>query len=687
MRKSIIGMGAGILPWLGSGIVGGGFGGAAGAAAGLALAAFAIGRTRFAGESPKMLEAAAAVYFGLYLGEVLLAGGAFFGRHGPWLMHAVLAAVAFGSILAGRPFTLQYAREDWPRAYWDNPAFLRTNVVISHCWGFVFLVGAIIAAKQPTHAAAAAAAGLTVGAGAVFTVWFQRWFPRRQVARMLAAREDYRWSAPALGAPADDPERHDAIVVGAGIGGLTAAALLAKSGRKVLVVESHDRVGGYCSSWLRKPLVGGRALRFVFDAGVHDVSGLGPGEPLSELLRRLDAADRLEWLPMPQRYHCAGHAIDIPEGADAFARHLTGLFPEEADGIAAFVKTMLAVRAALYSTMKNGVPRPPADVATMMAFPRRHPLAMAWMERPYRSLIDRHVQHPALRRILLMLCPYLSDRVEDLTVAAMAPLFGYVLHGGRYPAGGSMRLAEVLADIVREHGGTVLLRSPVRRIVVEADGVRGIETASGTIHRAPAVVSNADLRRTVLELVGEGRLPEGYLARARGLEPATSGFMVTLGVDFVPEVPPIIMIDDQAGGVGVAIPSLVDPSLASEGHAAVTLMTLLPGTRAGGWDRGAADYEARKRGIGDRLIDAAETAIPGLSRHIVDRQDASPATFGRYAHTTDGAIYGFRRGAWMPPARTPIRGLCLAGAGVFPGSGVEAVAISGALAVEALMDS
>jgi phytoene dehydrogenase-like protein len=83
-------------------------------------------------------------------------------------------------------------------------------------------------------------------------------------------------------------------------------------------------------------------------------------------------------------------------------------------------------------------------------------------------------------------------------------------------------------------------------------------------------------------------------------------------------------------------------------------------------------------------MDLAEGALPNLRRHIVYRQDGSPATFARYAWTTGGAIYGPAVGQWRPPAKSPIDGLVLAGSGVFPGAGVEAVVISGTLAADAL---
>jgi hypothetical protein len=168
------------------------------------------------------------------------------------------------------------------------------------------------------------------------------------------------------------------------------------------------------------------------------------------------------------------------------------------------------------------------------------------------------------------------------------------------------------------------------------------------------------------------------------LRPSTSAFVVFLGVDYVPDVEPITMLAAGGRQIGIAIPSKVDPSLAPRGHSSVSLITLMPPAPDGAWNRKTPGYAAKKRSLGDALIAEAEQALPGLRGHIVYRQEGSPATFARYAWTTGGAIYGAGVGQWQPPIKSPVEGLVLAGAGVFPGAGVEAVVISGTLAADAI---
>jgi phytoene dehydrogenase-like protein len=132
------------------------------------------------------------------------------------------------------------------------------------------------------------------------------------------------------------------------------------------------------------------------------------------------------------------------------------------------------------------------------------------------------------------------------------------------------------------------------------------------------------------------------------------------------------------------IPPKADPSLAPTGHAAVTLVRLVPQPEVASWDREAPNYAQRKREIGDELIATAERVIPRLPEHIVYRQEGAPPTFARFAWTTGGSIYGPARNSKRPPVKSPLPGLYLAGSGVFPGAGIEAVVISGTLAADAL---
>jgi all-trans-retinol 13,14-reductase len=635
-----------------------------------------------------VLEAGSLGLFAL-IGAALLVSPQWTVANALWLSFIGLGAISLGSVLFGLPWTSDYSRSAYP----DNaqtPQFHMVNAAITALWGILFV--AMGACRW-----AGASQWITttiVLAGAIMSIFGPRLAVRLLLRRLRAAREAFDWSPPAF--VPDDSSDCDVAVIGAGIGGLTAAALLADAGRRVAVFDQHVVAGGYCHTYLRKARHDGKPVIYRFDAGPHDFSGIWPGGSVTSVLERLGVADRLQWQRVDHAYYLQGGRVDVPRDWRDYVRLLCEKFPDSATGISTLFDVIHAIFEDMYATGKgrSGIPGMPQTVDDLLAFPRLHPHAFRWMNEPFDKLVAAHVSDPAVITVLNALSGYLGDGNERLTCAQMVPIFGYYFKGGHYPLGGSGRLADVLVEAIEQRGGKVHLKSPVRRILVEQGRAAGVILADGRTIRARAVISNADIRRTFLELIDPKLLPSQFSSRLEHAEPANSAFSVHLGLDFEPDIRPAAHLTAPLG-VGLAMMSKLDPSAAPRNHATLTLISLVPHETAQDWFpadsredwkawRRSAVYEARKEEFGDRMIAAAETIIPDLSRHIVYRTDASPVTYARYDWASSGAIYGISRQGRLKGSKSPIRNLVIAGGGNV-GAGVEAVVISGAEAAEALV--
>jgi phytoene dehydrogenase-like protein len=641
---------------------------------------------------PRLFGITAQGFFVIDFVAVVVLKSVLFIDFGTALAGLSLAGMTAFSLIKDIPFSLEYVRDDWPPLFWGDPVFRRTNRIISTVWLGLFVIIAflgVVATPSSRPWLAALLPLLIAGGGAIYSIGFAAWYPLREGKRVLDAREPYHWPDPTFGpARPDGNTTHDVIVIGAGVGGLTAAALLARRGLRVLLVEQRFSPGGYCTSWergIRTRANRDRRLRYVFDAGVYNVSGLGPRGTIRNKMRELGLEDRVTWQRMHHEYILPGGTrIKIPPDIKSFIEMLQAQFPAEKEHIARFFAQIELFNRELFldTDRTNGIVLYPRTPQEYVAYPKTHSHAFYWMDRPYLKMLEAYFRDPQLRHLLTIITNYLTDAPETLTVLNVAPLFQYYFEGAYYPSGGAQAFPNALVESIQANGGKVLFRAPVRRILVENGRAVGIELESGAIHRAEAVISNADVLRTFAELLPPEHVPPDFLGRLTARKPSTSVFMVFLGLDYMPKLEPVTALALDGKELWIVITSKVDPSLAPEGCANLTLSRLIPHEEALTWDRTVKGYLGRKREAGDKLITLAEQVIPGLRAHIVYRQEASPATFTRFARTSDGAIYGMATGQPHTPMRSPIERLYMVGSSVFPGAGIEAAVTSGATAAD-----
>jgi phytoene dehydrogenase-like protein len=503
----------------------------------------------------------------------------------------------------------------------------------------------------------------------------------------------------------------DVIMVGAGIGGLTAAAYLAAAGKRVLVVDRGTRPGGHGTVFER----GG----YEFDIGLTFVASGMDGRPepdrwlapLGIALRwnRIDSMDKVVFGD--------GSRFEAPLGIDAYRDALHDALPDERVAVDRYLHLIVELDKQLTAfttaTGLSGVPRALRGVATLVRYSRT----------TLGDTFDSLQLSPRARVLLGRNAGSIGLPPSQTPLVLHAAMAMSAMRDSWYPAGGPSVIADRLAEVVTAHGGELLLGHEVTRIDVGGGAVTGVEVraADGAARQlgAAVVVSNADIKRTFLELLAPEVVPEPLRRMVRGFTMSLPFGVVyaVLDRDLAAEgvaVNFVRVLDedaetalgDAAAGRFAARPPMAlssssvkdpaNPRACRPGQTNVELLAIAPpqpqawGVQVG--SEGGEAYQAAKRAFRDRLMEAAEKAVPEFGSSVIFEEVATPLTFSRYLGTTDGTGYGIaltadQFGNKRPAPKTPIRGLFLVGASTRAGHGISGVMTGGVQAATAVLGS
>lgn len=484
---------------------------------------------------------------------------------------------------------------------------------------------------------------------------------------------------------------YDVIVVGGGMGGLSAGAGLANRGANVLVVEAHYHPGGYAHAFRRK--------EFLFDSAVHLTPGGGKGEGIYSLLEQWGVEDRLEFIPIQPMYRTMGPGLEthIRSGKEEFIESHAAHFPAEREGIRSFVETMDRISAEIRSL--NDLVIPPQQMMRVMV--KHCPTVLRYSSKSLSQMVSNFVHDPIARSVLCTLWTYLGLPPSKCSAVAFSVMMmSFVNENAYYVKGSFQNLANTFVAALEKFGGELVMPRKVEKILLDETGrVCGIKLDGehGEEIRARCIVSNADAYQTFFGMIGREKLDPAFAASLDDRPLSVSAFEVFLGVKmdlhamgvihetfFAPGHDPEEVYENHARGdvfgCGVSIPSIDDPSVAPPGHHTVCVTMFAPYQK---------EWKDEKARVTDGLIDEAEKAIPGLRKNIVYQDSGTPFTMHRYTSNSQGAIYGWDASPKSLATRlameTPVKGLFLAGHWTRPGGGVYAVITSGQIAAKRVM--
>ena len=475
-------------------------------------------------------------------------------------------------------------------------------------------------------------------------------------------------------------DAYDVIVVGGGVGGLTAGALLAKAGARVLVVEGHEAAGGYARSLRRGP--------YSFDPAVH---GLAAPAVFQGLLDHLGVADRCSLLPVETYYQAAlpGLRVDVPIGSlDALVEAHASSIPGAAGEMRNFLELCSEVHRQAHELPQE------LPLSELDRLARELPLAFRYRKATVADVLEEQIADPRARALCGISGLFLGLPPSKLSFQTFAQsLHAWVVEGGFYFEGGAQSFTDALVDAIQAAGGELMMGSAVTEISISEGRASGVVLDGGVRLRAGMVVSNADAERTFDTMLGTGHLPGRFLRKLSRLEASPSAVALCAATEFdlaaAGALDTVLVsgwdldasyADTQAGNPGAVVmrfPSLVDPTLAPHGRHVAVVIGFAGYEQERPWEHEAERWQ-------DALLAVADATFPGFRDGVTHAELLTPESYRRMSLTSHGSTFGWAptpagAGGGRPAPRSPLPGLYLAGAWTQPGGCFSALDALGRL--------
>jgi len=488
-----------------------------------------------------------------------------------------------------------------------------------------------------------------------------------------------QWSVELCRGESRAEDEYDAIVVGAGVGGLSSAALLAKQGYKVLVLERNREVGGFCARHTESGC--------TFGYGTEDINGLWERGAVSYLLKELGLDSSELFVYNSRRLFVGNTFFDIIDNKEhAFEEALMRKFPGEKESIEAFfAKARLVFDEAYDKEMiaKWGV-KLPADIAAKVmpgewvdSYVPLHKELLEWSEKSYQEVLDEHFSSYKIKNALSSLLGYFGSRpVKAKAADVVVDTFGYFFFGGFHAKGTPFRFASALASYISSHGGEVRCSHEVDLIETVDGQVKGVRVG-GKLYKAPVVISNVNAKTTYFDLVDADDLSKDFFRHIQKMPMSKSCLALYLVVDDLLEKYPALL-QDRRNQLYISNTSKNDRELAQNGISALIVRETARIDNFLGRD--SAQYGKYLQRRGDDLLERAASLMPELKTKVKARVIKTPVDFEELAGIPQGAIYGFDRSRSknVDLFKSPVKGLYLVGA-TSGGPGISSVVRDGVL--------
>lgn len=526
----------------------------------------------------------------------------------------------------------------------------------------------------------------------------RRSFIKAALATAGATMLDWDMLPRAVAAPSD-PDHFDAVIIGAGLGGLSCAAAFARQGFRPLVLEQHNKPGGYATTFKRP---GG----FEFDVSLHATT-VGERNGVHNLIPGFPEINDVEFVSHPSlcRVIYPDYDLRVPnQDVPAYVSWLKKNFPNEPAGIDALFADMKGVTEEVHRLSAS---KSPIDESRFSA---DYPVLAKFSTATWGQIVDSRLKDPKLKAIVSSQWGYYGLPPSKLaSIYYGLPYYSYLSQGGFYPKGRSQKISNAMVTFIEGHGGQVLINTRVESVLLNGGAAYGVRTVDGHEYKGRVVVCNANMYDLFHKLLEPNTVPVDYIKRMDHFSVSLSTFQIFLGLqrDLVHEagIPDSEISYIPGYDMEAAYQQARSGDFSSPHFSAMLYDNVYPGYSPAGkntvnllclqgyehWKPYEADYRAgnktayrlEKNRMADSVIALAEEKLlPGLSKAIEVKEIGTPLTNVRYTSNYLGAIYGWDQTLdnSMPKRighATPITNLYVSGAWTTPGGGYAGVIPSG----------
>ncbi|MCT4542331.1 MAG: NAD(P)/FAD-dependent oxidoreductase [Vallitalea sp.] len=450
---------------------------------------------------------------------------------------------------------------------------------------------------------------------------------------------------------------YDVIIIGAGNGGLSAAATLAMKGKKLLVLERHNIPGGCGTSFRRG--------RFEFEVALHQLNAMGsedsPGA-LRKLFREYGIENQIDWIEINSLFKVNlpnDMSVVLPANREESEAVLIEKFPEEKQAILDYFKVVYQLskeRAGFTQYMSNPVKNQKEDITKM--FPSFFKYGLKTTQEVLNDFFDS-------TELQLCLSPYWCfmgmspDRFPFLILAGCT--YSYIEEKPYYLRGGSQVMSQALTEVIRKNDGEIKFNCGVKRIILENNKAVGVIDDNGAEYKCKKIISNISPINTYYNLLDSSEIPIQAKEYLKGYTIGISAFSLFIGLDCTPSevgftdsfnlIYDDLDVNEEFKYSHTLLPefdplvatcyTIDDPKVSPPGTTVVSAGVLKYGDP---WmELSPEKYYDTKYKAADIVLNRLETRFPGIRDHIEEIEVATPLTYMRYLDHPGGAIYGYEQ--------------------------------------------